>query len=94
MAYTGTDKETFIKAIPTGEHTEIRITSISDSKGVFKSTDIRTWYNTSKDPEMKPTQKGIRIKLEYLADVIDVLIQSAGSDVQADLLSMGYDFEF
>ena len=94
MAYTSTDKETLIKTISTGEHTEIHITSVFDSKDIFKAMDIRTWYNTSKDPEMKPTIKGVRIKSEDLADVIDILIQNAGSDVQADLLSKGYDIEF
>lgn len=92
MAYRSNDIQVEIGKIKTSEYNELRISTISDSVGL-KAIDIRNWFCTSADQEMKPTQKGVRIKQEDLAEVLDLIVKNAGSDVQEDLRTRGYDFE-
>lgn len=91
MAYSSNDKQNLVKTFKMSEFTELRISTVSDDTGL-KALDIRNWYCTRSDSEMKPTQKGVRIKQEDLADVIDTLIKNAGTDTKEDLRGMGYEF--
>lgn len=61
-------KEELIKVIPLTDFTELRITNIND-----EATDIRQWFHTQKDPELRPSKSGIRLKNEFLPELIEVL---------------------
>lgn len=91
MAYESNDKQELLKVIKVSEFSELRISAIKESNDDLKAIDIRNWYCTQKEPEMKPTYKGVRIRKDDLADVIDELIKGVDSDVIADLVAKGYD---
>jgi hypothetical protein len=73
MAYKSNEKITLLETISLSETLELRVSRVEDESGEFKSVDIRNWYCTTKDPEMKPTQKGVRIKKENIQEIVDLL---------------------
>lgn len=73
MTYKENTKSTIASVISTGEHTELRIARVESESGEYLGVDIRTWYNTSKDPEMKPTVKGVRLYKEYINQVLQAI---------------------
>lgn len=90
MAYESNDTQEFVTTIPLSEFSEIRISVIKDGDtNNFKALDIRQWYCTQKSPDMKPSQKGIRIKEDILPDVIESFIHNAGEVVNEELRNRG-----
>lgn len=73
MAYESNDIQEIVKVIKLTDFTELRVTKVSDENNNLKAFDLRNWYCTQKDPEMKPTQKGVRIKKEDLKEVLEVI---------------------
>lgn len=71
--YKGYAKETVEEIIELTEFTDLRITSLKDNDNELQGVDIRQWYCTQKDPVKKPTQKGVRLSVENVHKVIDVL---------------------
>lgn len=90
MAYLSNDTQEVVKTVKTGECNELRVSKISDKNGL-KAIDIRNWYCTQKDLEMKPTYKGVRIKRDDLAEVLTSIIDNVDEDIKSDLLASGID---
>lgn len=61
-------KELSTITISVTEFVEVRVTKLEKPDGSIV-VDIRQWYSTRKDPEMKPTQKGIRFSIDKLPDI-------------------------
>lgn len=90
MAYLSNDTQEVVKTVKTGECNELRVSKISDKNGL-KAIDIRNWYCTQEDLEMKPTYKGVRIKRDDLAEVLTSIIDNVDEDIKSDLLASGID---
>lgn len=71
--YKGYAKETVEEIIELTEFTDLRITSLRNEDNELQGIDIRQWYCTQKDPEKKPTQKGVRINKDLLPEFLDLL---------------------
>lgn len=71
--YKGYAKETVEEIIELTEFTDLRITSLRNEDNELQGIDIRQWYCTQKDPEKKPTQKGIRLSSDKLHILLDTL---------------------
>ena len=54
--------------------TELRFSTLESKDGDFEGFDIRQWYCTQKDPEMKPTQKGIRIRKDIAVEAVTTIL--------------------
>ena len=93
MAYKSTGKEELVGVVSLGDYSELRITRISDESANFSAVDIRNWYCTKNDSEMKPTQKGIRIKKENLAEVLNYIEKCRGIADEDTAVSIGEDTE-
>lgn len=78
MAYETNNKEVEIGNIVLSECVELRVKRIEKPDGELESIDIRQWYCTRTDPTMKPTQKGVRVKKEYLGELIAMLESNRG----------------
>lgn len=64
--------EEVIKVVPLTEFTELHVQKIGNEAGITH-VDIRQWYCTQKDPVLKPSTKGIRLKISTLVEVLPVL---------------------
>lgn len=85
MAYESKDIEKVIGTVKVSNCTEVRITAIRDcDTEELKSIDIRNWYCTQKDPEMKSTYKGIRIKKDDLPYVLNTILANLDDGMLAD----------
>lgn len=76
MAYQSKNTEEVLNSFQLGDCSELRVTEVRDEDGVVQSFDLRTWYCTKSDPEMKPTKRGVRIRADLIEDVI-MTIQNA-----------------
>ena len=90
MAYESNDIQDVLGTIKLGNCSELRVTKVSEENGDFKAIDIRNWYCTSSNPEMKPTQKGVRIKKEHLAEVLALILENVDEDVDEQLAEKGF----
>lgn len=84
MAYESNDKQEVVGTIGLTNFTELRISTVNSEEG-FKAIDIRNWYSTQKDPDMKPTQKGVRIKKEDLAEVLNIILSNLDEETSGTL---------
>jgi hypothetical protein len=71
--YEGYSNEEVVGTLELSNFTEVRITALKDSSNELQGVDIRQWYCTQKDPEKKPTQKGVRINKDLLPEFLDLL---------------------
>lgn len=71
--YKGYAKEVVEEVLELSEFSELRITSLRNDANELQGVDIRQWYCTQKDPVKKPTQKGVRLSVENMHKLIDVL---------------------
>ena len=78
MAYISEGKQVLIDSIRLSDFAELRISRIENKSGEFESVDIRQWYCTQSNPEMKPTQKGVRIRAEQLDSVLSAIHTARG----------------
>ena len=68
--YQETENHITVDIVKISEFNEIRIDRIEDKEGNFKAMDIRQWYCTRTNPEMAPTQKGIRLYKENIDQIL------------------------
>lgn len=73
MAYTSESNQILVDKVKQSDFTELRITRIESQEHEFEAVDIRQWYCTQKDPEMKPTKKGVRIQADQLGAVLEAI---------------------
>lgn len=81
MAYKSSDIQEVLATLPVNDTNEIRVSAIKSEDGVLKSVDLRQWYYSEKDDEMRPTQKGVRVKEDQLDNLIKSLILAVSSEV-------------
>ena len=72
--YNDERQHKLVQAIPTGNFTELRVVAVSGDLGV-EAVDIRSWYCTRKDPEMKPSTKGVRLSIDNAEKLRDALLR-------------------
>lgn len=73
MAYTSESNQILIDTIKLSDFSELRVSRVESKSNEFESVDIRQWYCTQKDPTMKPTQKGVRIRADQLDRVLEAI---------------------
>jgi len=66
--YVSSGREEVVATVPMSKSTEIRVTRILSDDGA-QSVDIRQWYSTARDPEKKPTQRGIRMSFDVAQEL-------------------------
>lgn len=79
-------EQKIFKEIETGNSNKIVFSTVCEEDGTLKALDIRNWWLD--DNEWKPTKKGVRIKQEYLGEVLSAIIENIDSDTKFDILSM------
>lgn len=89
MAYESNDTQELVGSVKLGNCSELRVSKITDENDEFKAIDIRNWYCTQSNPEMKPTPKGVRIKKEHLAEVLALILENVDEDVDEQLAEKG-----
>ena len=92
MGYESNDVQEFVSTIKLSDFSELRTSTIKGKDGNLKSVDIRNWYCTQKEPEMKPNQKGVRIKKEDLAEVLIAILENIDDNVKSELSEKGFSF--
>ena len=73
--------------IQTSDNMQIKCSTISEN-GVDTAMDIRNWYLDKATNTYKPTQKGVRIKQEFLAEVIKGVLENVDADTKEDLIHL------
>ena len=73
MAYTSESNQILVGKVKRSDFIELRITRIESHEHELEAVDIRQWYCTQKDPEMKPTKKGVRIRADQLDNVLEAI---------------------
>ena len=73
MAYEAKGKEVVVDTIQLTNFTELRVTAIHDENDELTGVDLRNWFCKSSDPTIRPSQKGIRLRVEDIPEIIDVL---------------------
>lgn len=72
--YGDSRQHDLIQTIPTGDFTELRVVALSGDTGV-EAVDIRSWYCTRRDPEMKPSAKGVRLNIDKVEELREALLR-------------------
>ena len=73
MAYECESKQTVVDIIKLTDFTEVRVSKLENENGELEAIDVRQWYCTQKNPEYTPTQKGIRIKEEFVDQLLSAI---------------------
>ena len=73
MAYESNCNQTVVDVIPLSNFSEIRVSKLENASGELEAIDVRQWYCTQKDPELKPTYKGIRLKAEFVDSLVSAI---------------------
>ena len=73
-AYESESIQTVENIINLTDFTELRFTILESKGGEFEGVDIRQWYSTQKDPEKKPTKKGIRLKKDIIVESVTTIL--------------------
>ena len=89
MSYESNDKQELIGAVKVSSFSELRISKIIDENDNFKAIDIRNWYCTQSNPEMKPTPKGVRVRKEDLAEVLTLILKNVHEEIDEQLAEKG-----
>ena len=66
-------KTELVQIIPLTDFTEVRVSRVLNEAGETEAIDIRQWYGTQKEPEKRPTQKGIRVGVDKFKNLMEVL---------------------
>ena len=88
MAYDASKEERKVLATfdknTRGDKIQVASITIKGKEGM--SVDIRNMY-TAEDGEMRPTQKGVRVNVEMVADIIKAVLPLLTEDEATDILN-------
>lgn len=84
--YESDNVQTVENVIKLTNFNELRFTSLESKDGDFEGFDIRQWYCTQKDSEMKPTQKGIRIRKDIAVEAVTTILNMLDKQMLDEVL--------
>jgi len=73
MAYECESKQTVVDVIKLTDFTEVRVSKLENENGELEAIDVRQWYCTQKNPEYAPAKKGIRLKAEFVDQLLSAI---------------------
>ena len=86
MAYKSDMIENVIKDVKVTDTNVIRVTQIQNNEGKIMGVDLRQWYCTSSDPELKPTKKGIRVGNENCEELLNAFLEACSEDIRSKFI--------